>query len=65
MPLIEWALIASCRFPRWMLMYEFWIYHVAPTHLIDREKEVDNLSFAIWILNHSRILEGVQCDDWG
>ena len=44
-------------------MCEFGIYHVAPTHLVDREEEVDDLSFAVWILDYSRILEGVQRDD--
>ena len=63
MPLIECALIASCKFPRYVPINEFEMYHVVPTHLVDREEEVYDLPFPIWILNHSRILEGVQLDD--
>ena len=39
------------------------MYQVVVTHLIEREEEVDYLSFAIWVLNHGGILGGVQRDD--
>jgi len=38
------------------------MYQVVATHLVEREEEVDYLSFAIWVLNHGRILGGVQRD---
>ena len=57
-PLIECALIASCKFPRCMPIRELGIIYIGvPTRLVEGEEKVNDLSFAIWILNHSRVLE--------
>ena len=58
MPLIECALIASCKCPRCVPIHELGTIRIGvPTRLVEREEKVNDLSFAIWILNHSRILD--------
>ena len=33
------------------------------THLVEREEEIDDLSLAIGVLNHSRVLKMIPCVD--